>query len=322
MNVLTAIGPIFALIMLGFALRRNEFPGRDFWPQAERLTYYVLFPALLIDKLSGIHLGDQPVWSMAIAMGLSVCLVAALLLALRPRIQTDSPAFTSVFQGAMRPNTYVGLSAASGLFGDTGVSLSAVALMTLIPLVNVLCVTILIRHGRNGHAAVHTIDDGNGGGLSPRQTMGLRITLRQLAANPLILGCLAGFLLNGLQISIPHALGEGLRVLGSASLPMGLLSVGAGLSFGTLVRARRDILTSAACKLFLLPALTALLCHMFGVAGTALGICLIFTAIPVSVSSYILARILGGDHDSMAAIITAQTLLSAITMPAVLTLLS
>lgn len=316
MNVLAAIAPIFALIMTGFALRRMTFPSEGFWPQAERLTYYVLFPALLLDKLANIHLGDQPVWAMALSMGLGICLLAAALVLWRPRIQTDGPAFTSIFQGAMRPNTYVGLSAASALFGDAGVSLSAVALMTLIPLVNILCVATLVRHGRHTHASQRN-QSGQHNQPSP-QTSGILFTLRQLATNPLILSCLGGFLLNGLHISLPEAIGESLHILGSASLPMGLLSVGAGLSFSALVKGRRDVLISSFCKLLMLPCITGILCLLLGVSGTALAICLIFTAIPVSVSSYILARVLGGDHDLMAAIITAQTLLSAFTVPLVL----
>ena len=65
MNILQAIPPIFLLILIGFVLRRAEFPSTGFWPQAERLTYYVLFPALLIDKLTSMHAGEQPVLLMA-----------------------------------------------------------------------------------------------------------------------------------------------------------------------------------------------------------------------------------------------------------------
>ena len=65
MDVLQTILPIFLLILTGFILRRTEFPSTGFWPQAERLTYYVLFPALLIDKLTSMHAGQQPVLPMA-----------------------------------------------------------------------------------------------------------------------------------------------------------------------------------------------------------------------------------------------------------------
>lgn len=303
MDVLQTITPIFLLILTGFALRRASFPSPEFWPQAERLTYYVLFPALLIDKLTSMHAGQHPLLAMAACLVAAICVVAAALMAARPRLQSDGPAFTSIFQGAIRPNTYVGLSAAGGLFGDEGLSLSAVALMTIIPTVNVLCVLVLTRHGRN------------------TQTRGLRDTLVQLGRNPLILACAAGFALHGADVTLPAMLQEGLHILGSASLPLGLLAVGAGLSFSAALEGWKDIISSSFCKLLALPLLTFAAGKALGLSGTPMGICLVFTAVPVSVSSYILARVLGGDHDRMAAIITVQTMLAIVSMPLLLGLL-
>ena len=105
MDILQTITPIFLLILTGFALRRASFPSQEFWPQAERLTYYVLFPALLIDKLTSMHAGQHPLLAMAVSLVAAICVVAAALMAVRPRLQSDGPAFTSIFQGAIRPNT-------------------------------------------------------------------------------------------------------------------------------------------------------------------------------------------------------------------------
>jgi hypothetical protein len=300
MDLLLTIVPVFMLILTGFLLRRFEFPSREFWPQVERMTYYVLFPALLVEKLSSIHLTGQPVVEMGAAFCGAICCVALILVLLRPRIQTDGPAFTSIFQGSIRPNTYIGLSIVDGLFGDLGLSLAAVVMMPSIPLVNVLCVSILERHGR---------EHGTGG---------IRATVIQLFRNPLILGCLAGFTINATGIPVPTEMNEGLRILGGASLPLGLLSVGAGLSFRAVLNGQRDILISSAFRLLLLPVFAGIIATLLGVTGTPLAVTLVFAAIPVSVSSFILARVLGGDHDLMAAIITVQTMLSALTMPMVL----
>ncbi|KAF5033365.1 Membrane transport protein [anaerobic digester metagenome] len=303
MDVLQTITPIFLLILTGFVLRRASFPSLEFWPQAERLTYYVLFPVLLVDKLTSMHAGQHPLLAMAACLVAAICAVAAALMAVRPRLQSDGPAFTSIFQGAIRPNTYVGLSAAGGLFGDEGLSLSAVALMAVIPTVNVLCVLVLTRHSRDTRAR------------------GLRDTVVQLGRNPLILACAAGFALNGADVTLPAMLQEGLHILGSASLPLGLLAVGAGLSFSAALDGWRDVIASSLFKLLALPLLAFAAGRAMGLSGTPLGVCLIFTAVPVSVSSYILARVLGGDHDRMAAIITVQTMLAIVSMPLLLGLL-
>jgi malonate transporter len=52
-----ALVPIFALILLGYGLRRYRIVPDEFWVPAEKLTYYIFFPLLLLDNLSKANLG-------------------------------------------------------------------------------------------------------------------------------------------------------------------------------------------------------------------------------------------------------------------------
>lgn len=299
--VLLAVAPIFGLIFIGFLLRRLEFPGPGFWPVSERLTYYVLFPALLVSGLSGRHF-DESAFGLAATVFLAVSLVAGGMLAYRRVSGMDGPLFTSVFQGAIRPNTYVGLSLAAALLGPDWMTLSGVALLTLIPLVNVLCVLVLSRHGSNGG--------------------GLKRTVVELAKNPLILACIAGFLLNGFDVTLPVVLNDLMTIMGKAALPMGLLAVGAGLRMQGLGDQVVPVAAASLAHLVILPIAAYLVAYFIGLDPVARDAALIYTAIPVSVSAFILARQMGGDHRAMALIITAQTILSGLTLPVVLALLA
>jgi predicted permease len=109
-------------------------------------------------------------------------------------------------------------------------------------------------------------------------------------------------------------------VLGAASLPLGLLAVGAGLDLKALGASARGIAWSAAYKLVAVPGLTAAFALAFGVTGLPLAVALLYNALPCSANSYVLARQLGGDHRLMAGIITAQTLLAVATLPLVVLL--
>ncbi|WP_207261865.1 AEC family transporter [Desulfovibrio sp. Huiquan2017] len=299
--VVLAILPIFGLILVGFVLHRLDFPGVGFWPVSERLTYYVLFPAMLVSGLSGRQF-DASSLGLVLTLVSAICLVGAFLVFTRTMFHLDGPVFTSVFQGAIRPNTYVGMSAAAALLGPDWMALSAVALLTLIPLVNVLCVLVLSRHGKHG------------GGLG-------RVGL-ELIKNPLILACLVGMLFSVFnQLPRPHVLMELLAILGKAALPLGLLAVGAGLRFDGLGASTLPVALASLAHLVALPLAAYGCARLFGVSGPAVTTALIYTAIPVSVSAFILARQMGGDHEVMALIITAQTVLSALTMPFVLALL-
>ncbi|MEF2231438.1 MAG: AEC family transporter [Pseudodesulfovibrio sp.] len=295
--VMLAVAPIFALILLGLVLRRINFPGPDFWPVSERLTYYVLFPALLISGLSGRSY-DNSAFGLSAVLFLSICLVAGGVALLRVRVASNGPAFTSVFQGAIRPNTYVGFSLAAALLGPDWMTLSAVALLTIVPLVNVLCVLTLVRHG------------GNGGGP-------WRIVV-ELAKNPLILSCVAGFALNGFDVALPQVAEDWLVILGKAALPMGLLAVGAALRLEGLAGHVRPVAAASLAHLVALPLAAWGLSLLFGLDPVARDAALIYTAIPVAVSAYILARQMGGDHKLMAVIITVETALSAATLPVIL----
>jgi hypothetical protein len=68
--------------------------------------------------------------------------MSLLCLGLRPglsRFAVDGPAFTSIFQGATRWQTYVALAVSGNLHGEIGLALASVAMVAIIPLVTRPC---------------------------------------------------------------------------------------------------------------------------------------------------------------------------------------
>src|SRR6185295_1196193 len=133
--VISALLPVFLLIVLGFVLRRSLMRLDTQWHGLERLTYYVLFPTLLIQTLVKADLTSVPVAGVGGALFLAALAMSLLCLALRPafsRLAIDGPAFTSIFQGATRWQTYVALAVSGNLFGHTGLALASVAMVAII----------------------------------------------------------------------------------------------------------------------------------------------------------------------------------------------
>ena len=295
--ILGALGPIFALILLGLGLRRFGFPGDGFWPAAERFTYFILFPALLVHRLALSHLGDYAVGPVAAVIVMMLLGMTALIYTLRPWLRVDGPAFTSVYQGVIRFNTYVGLAVALAVFHAEGGTVAALVMAIMIPLINVLCVLVLTIHA-GGSATVAGVTRG-------------------LMTNPLILGCLIGIGLNLSGIGLPWGSAAVLDILARAALPLGLLAVGAGLRLDGL---RRPGLLAAVSvlKLLILPALAAGLCGLLQPGRLEMAVLVTFAALPGASTAYILARQLGGDLSLIAAIITVETAAALATLPAVL----
>ena len=297
--LLLALVPIALLIGLGAVLRRTAFLAESFWPQAERLSYYVLLPSLFVHGLATARLDGVPVVTLAVVLVASTLAVALVLLALRPRLALDGAAFTSVFQGGIRFNNYVGVSAAVGLFGAQGLALAAVANAAIVPTVNVLCVLVFARFGSAGR-------------MTPAAVA------RQLALNPLVVGSFIGIALHAAGLTLPVGIEPLLKALGQASLPLGLLCVGAALDFGTARTWFRPVAVTAVVKFGLMPLVTVLACLALGLRGPAAATALLFQALPTASSSYIMARQLGGDAPLMAGIIALQTVMAGAALPLVL----
>src|SRR5438876_512419 len=79
-----ALLPVFFLIVLGFILKRTLIRPEAQWHGLERLTYYVLFPLLLIQTLVRADLTKVPVAGVGGALLLSALAMSLLCLALRP----------------------------------------------------------------------------------------------------------------------------------------------------------------------------------------------------------------------------------------------
>ncbi|MGJ5179473.1 AEC family transporter [Bradyrhizobium oligotrophicum] len=297
--VVAALAPVFLLIVTGFGLRRSLITLDTQWHGLERLTYYVLFPALLVQSLVKADLAKVPVAGVGGALLLAALVMSLLCLALRPlltRAGVDGPAFTSIFQGATRWQTYVALSVAGSLFGPSGLAAASVGMIAIIPMVNVFSVAVLARYA------------------SPT-----RQSMREIAAtivrNPLIWACVIGLVLNLAHVRPPKLWHDVADALAQASLPIGLLVTGAGLHFEGLRRAGPAAALGVLLKLVLMPILAIGLAGWFGVTGPSLVVVAICGAVPTSPSAYVLAKQMGGDAPLLAQIISLQTVLAALTMP-------
>lgn len=82
--VVAALLPVFVLIVLGAVLKRTLMRLETQWHGLERLTYYVLFPMLLIQTLVKADLSTTPIAGVGGALMLSALAVSLLCLALCP----------------------------------------------------------------------------------------------------------------------------------------------------------------------------------------------------------------------------------------------
>ena len=290
--------PVICLIAVGYVLRRADFPGEGFWRPAARLVYFAFLPALLVRLIALAEL-DASLWRAQAAIAGAVLVLAGALQFLRKHTAADGPAYTSVMQGSIRHNTYIGLAIGAVVLTDDGLASFALLCAVAVPLVNAIAVATLSKYGKGGGA-------GGGSGAA---------LLRRIVTNPLILACALGAVLNGSGIGLPWQSGEVLRMLAQPALPLGLLVVGAGLDVRALRDVRRELLIPTVLRLAAYPVLVWGLAHALGVASGHLGPLLLLACLPTAASAYVLALELGGDEGLMARIITVETVIASATVP-------
>ncbi|GLR27202.1 AEC family transporter [Limnobacter litoralis] len=283
--------PDFAVIALGFALRRFWLPASA-WATIEKLVYFVLFPCLLFYSIvhSEIELGKAGVFGAGSAF---VVLAATLLGAVaKPLSHMNRVDFASGLQTAYRFNSYIALALASRIDGAQGVAHIAILMAIAVPLCNVIAV------GSMSKGKYHQIP-------------------LEILKNPLVISTLLGIGAKLLHLPVPAPVMETLSRLGQAAVALGLMAVGAGLLFSGL---RGHWLISVwwlTLKLLVSPILALGYAHWAHLTIDETRMLVIFAALPSASSAYILAARMGGNAPLVACLISLSTVGAAFSLPLV-----
>ncbi len=295
-KVITTIIPIFMLIMLGAGARRFGFMKIDFIAAANRLVFYLAIPALVFRALTKASLRSEFDPWLVIMMVIAVLFVVALaVFCNRSRKAVGGPLQGTFAQAAVHGNLgYIGLAVAFYYLDESGFARASMMVGFLMILQNLLGVVLLqyycceksiSRRGRN--------------------------LLIPVLLNPVILAALAGIVFNLSTLPMPQIIDRFLMILSGLALPMGLLLIGASISFALLRQWLPQAALVALFKLFLLPAAGLLLFRLAGVDAQTFTPGMILLAAPTATLTFVMAREMGGHVDLAVASISLTTILSA-----------
>ena len=291
-HIFSSLIPIFALIIFGYLFKKISFPSHDFWPMADKLTYYILMPSLLILTLSQAKFENNS-FELILSSTLAIFLTLLTLVIFNKFNQTNSSSFTSVVQGGIRFNTYVFLALSGSIFGSEGLVIAAIIISFAIPILNIFCISIFAIYSDN-------------------QKINILFILKSIFKNPLIIASIIGVLINILGFQMPLSLENFLKILSAAALPLGLLSIGYALVLKDIKSAKKDMLVSIIAKFIVLPAFIFFIAKYLELDALAISVLVLFAIMPTAPSSFILARELKGDLQLITSIITVQTILATI----------
>lgn len=274
--------PVLSLAGIGYAWRRFGFPfEREF---VTRLIMNVCGPCLIIDSFAGLTLPIAEIVTMVVAfLAMFAATIACAWLVLRvARLSVRSylPALAVGNHGNM------GLPLCVFAFGETGLALG-VAVFVTASVVQVSFTPILQSQAP---------------------------PVRTLVTTPVIYGAVVASVVFAGDVELPEWIATSIGLLGDVTIPLMLLAL--GNTIGGL-RAKRlpMALALGAARLVIGFAIALGVAELFGLEGISRAVLILQGAMPAAVFNYLFAARYDRDPDDVASIVLTSTLLSAATLP-------
>ena len=302
-QIFLLVSPVFLLIILGNFLRRIKVPDISFWEINDKLCYWVLIPALLFHYISQINLSSEMLYSYSVIIYVGFFIAILTVLILGKLLGYPPERWTSILQGAVRQNAFIALAITGSLFGDEGLKIASIFMLIYVPSINIIIVTTMVMNFSQSK------------NVSKNEFITVFI---ELSKNPFILAMIAGLIFSIAQSEKLKVIIDTSGLLGSAALPIMLLTIGAKIKVRDLALTITPIIISNFLKLLALPLIAFFVANYLGLSEIEVVVAVIFAAVPTAVSSHTLARQFGADDQLMTSIITTQVILSFITIPILL----
>ena len=303
-QIFILISPVFLLIVLGNVLRRIRVPDLSFWEVNDKLCYWVLIPALLFHFISQVSLSSEMlyIYALIVLAGFVVTFSASVLIG--KLIGYPPEVWTSILQGSMRQNAFIALAIAGSFYGSEGLKIASLFMFIYVPTINIIIITTMVVSLKNTH--------------QKDSKKAISNVFIEIAKNPFILAMIAGLFVSLLPKEKMSILIDTTELLGSAALPIMLLTIGAKIKVRDLTLKITPIIISNSLKLIILPVIVYFIASYFRLSQVEIVVAVIFASVPTATMSYTLAKQFGADDQLMRGILTTQVALSFITIPLLL----
>ena len=295
---LNAVLPSFVIIAVGMLVRRKGLVGETALNQFNSVAFRVFLATQLFKNVYDSSVEDSFDAGLAVYMLVAVLLVTLLTALAVNRLEPLRERRGVMIQGIFRSNfVLLSLPLMQSLFGDAGSGMVSLMIALVVPLFNVLAVVVL-----ETYAGKEKTD--------PKKI------LRGIVKNPLIDATVLALIvkLTGLDLYRVSAIKSVLGSVAGAATPLCLFILGASFSLHGLRGAARSLWITVAGRLLLVPTLTIAAAALLGFRGPALGVIMVCFGAPTAVSSYNMAREIGGDADLAAGIVVVTTALSCVSL--------
>ena len=298
---LNAILPIFLLVIVGVILKKAGRVNDSFTNTADWLVFKIGLPIMLFLEVASCDFNKQADFKLIVFCIVSVTASFVVISVLTSLFVKDKSKRGALAQGMYRSNfAILGVPLAVNMFGESGGQTIALVMPFIILMFNAYSVILLSvfaskNENRFSSATIKTV-------------------LKNIVTNPLIIGVVFAVPFMIFKIDIPIAVNKTLTYLSNLATPLALISLGANFKRESLRGRIGYAIYASLVKTVILPAIALSAAVLAGLRGPSLGVILICFGSPTAVSSYIMAKKMGNDHELAGQILLISTLMCIITI--------
>ncbi len=288
LKVLEIVAPVFLLTLAGWLwVRRGLTYDIEF---ITRMAMSFAVPCLLFSVLTTVDIDRQAFRAIAVA---SVALYAAVTLGawfLSLALGLDRRTYLAPLSFGNTGN--IGLPLCLFAFGEIGLAYAAVVFAVMAAI--------------SFTAGIWMVT----GGASPRAAL----------TQPIFAGAALGILWAAMDWPVPVAVANTLQLAGQMAIPMMLMTLGVSIA-KLSVHGLGKALALTLVKVVLGVGIATAVAHWLRLDEAARGVLILQAAMPVAVTSYLLAERYEANPTAVAGLVVVSTLVAAATMPVLLAFL-
>jgi|SRR5574344_529058 predicted permease len=295
---------LFAIVILGYVLGKLGYLGKEFDRALSRLVINVTCPALILSSAMTGQLPDRRLILPLLLVSVVTYAVLSVIAFLLPRYLTHRVEDEGAIGFALMFGNvgFMGYPVVASIFGHEAVFYAAV--LNVVNTFAVFTVGTVLITGRN-------------------EVEGPRFQKKVLYSTPMI----AAYLTMGivaLEINhIPGFISQPLTMVGNITVPAALLIIGSSMSqlAPKAMLGNATVYTTTLFRLFILPVGMYYLTLLMGFSPFVANINMVVIAMPVATYGTILCLKYGRDTTTITTVTFITTLLSMMTIPALVMLL-
>lgn len=292
---LNAVLPMFALMTIGFIIRKSGLFSEKEVSKANRMIFLYFYPAMMFENLYGSNLRSAVDIKLICFAISSIFAILIISIPIIMRIEKSPKTRGAMIHAIFRSNfVIIGLPITTSVFGKGNVTVTAMLIAVVVPIYNVLAVVIL-EYFRGGKPSFVKI-------------------IKGVITNPLIIGAIFGIFFAITGIKLPNGIEDIVSNISATATTMAIVILGAAFKFDSVKKTSKNLIICIVSRLIIVPGIFLSLAALIGIRGLPFVTLIAMFAAPVAIASYTMAESMDSDGELAGNCVIFSSALSCFTM--------